>query len=777
MKNFILCDRISVSILSLTGVLSLIAFVPGNGIPAGVFKGYLFIIGIILTFAFWLFGRLIEGVFRFPKSLFFLSIPIVILVFLISTFFSKSSVASFMGESFDGSSFIVITLLLVSLFLTSVLFRSRKRTLIFLSIFSITYIALALFQLMHIIFPAATALGVFTNKVATPVGTWNDFSLLSGFMLVAFTLLLEFLNPSRMMRIASFIGGILALFFVILTNVFLVWVFVGLFGLFVLVYKIISARQSDKKQFPVFAFVLALIALLFIPANDFIGAIVSERLGTSYVNVTPSLTATSSVALQSIKNHPIVGIGPNQFLHEWLMYRPAEVNNSIFWDFPFQFGHNYLLTIGFLSGILGLLAVLLFVILYFRDGLGKVFLNNNTQDTGNIRFIFSLFILSLYLFLTLLVSAPSISIIVCTFIFAGIFFGNLIATGRLKERTLSFLTDQRTSFFTILISVGTLLISASLLYAVSGRFVSIIYFNKAIRDVGVGDFSKADRRITQALSLSDIPAYYRARVGITQGALNDLLAKTDDNTSGEALKNSIQQLVSAGDAAARQAIQKDPNNIQNYFVLGDFMRLLATLKVDGSIAVAKDAYTRIVDIMPTYPRPELSLARLYSETGDNKTARTYIDKALEKKTNYTEAYFLLAQIEITDGNTANAVKKLEEASAIDPNNPDVHFELGAIRYQAGNYADAEFSFSRVVSIDNSYVNAWYYLALTKNKLGKTSEAIAILEKLHEAFPDNADIAKLLSSLRSGQPDSDSNTESAKTEQTTTKTSTAKTKTQ
>ncbi len=747
MKSYRALDRLSISVLSLAMILVFFAFVPGSFLPSPVLKGYIFVVGVLVSFALWLFGRLVEGKFTFPRSGFFLSLLAVVLIVFVSALFSHTPTASFLGEGFEQNTFIIIALCALFCYLASFLFRSQGRATLFLSIFFVGYVVLALFQLVHIFFPSITAFGVFTNKLAGPVGTWNDFIVLSGGMLVGFTLMLEFLNPSRFMRLIAWLGGILALGFVVIANIFSVWILVGVFSLFVLVYKIISSRTLEKRPFPRIAFTLGVIALFFIPANSLIGNIFTTKLGTSYVNVTPSILGTGTVALHSLKAHPVVGIGPNQFFHEWLQYRPVSVNTSVFWDIPFPSGHNYFITIAFLSGILGVLAFIALIFFYFRDGIKNVF--TSSSDAGKSRFVFSLFILSTYFFVSLLIGSPSFVIVATTFLFVGIFFASIIASGQIKEGTLNFLSDQRTSFFTILTAVVFLLASASTLYASTGRFISIVYFNKSIRDAASGDFAKADRRISQAIALSNLPSYHRARITLSENALQKLVETTNDKTSTDAVKNSLQQIISIGDSSAREAIALNPKDIQNYLVLGDFMRILVPLKVEGALDASKSAYTQASLQAPSYPKPYLALARLYFDAKDNATARTYIDTALEKKPNYTDAYFLLAQIEVADGNIAGAAKKLESAASVDPNNPDIYFELGLLRYQAGSYADAEFSFNRAVYLDNNYLNAWFFLALTEDKLGKHADGIAILEKLHEGLPDNAEVTQALNTMRAG----------------------------
>ena len=106
----------------------------------------------------------------------------------------------------------------------------------------------------------------------------------------------------------------------------------------------------------------------------------------------------------------------------------------------------------------------------------------------------------------------------------------------------------------------------------------------------------------------------------------------------------------------------------------------------------------------------------------------------------------MAQIEVANGDTDSAIKRLQDATLFDPNNPDTYFELGLIRYQNADYTDATTAFRSAIVINNQYLNAWYYLALTDQKLGNDTEATTILTALHTRLPDNQTITNSLNGV-------------------------------
>ena len=742
MKNYQKCDRVSIVALSVSAFLGIIAFIPGGLIPQSILKGYLVVACVLVAFIAWLLGRLIEGSFHIPWTPLLAAAGLVVFVTFISALFSHTPYLAFFGEGFEQGTFAVLGSLLLGLFLASMLFTTHRRIYTFLQGFFILYILLAVFQLIHVIFPAATALGTFSAKVDSPIGLWSDFAFLSGAVLVGSTLLLQFWKSMRKMRLVLSAGLVLSLFFVILANVLMVWIIVGFSSVLVLVYTLIANRSSEERRFPFLAFFVSLIALLFILANSLFGGVLANSLNATYVSVHPNIGATVHVSMRSLAQHPIVGAGPNRFMKEWLTNRPVAVNNSPLWDAPFSSGSSFFGTVAVLGGALGLIACILFLLAFGYESVRKLFVPESGQTSPTP--IFGLFILALYFLLAALFFAPGIAVLACTFLFIGIFMGSLTGEKRIEEHTFNFLKDQRASFFSILCIVACLMLSAATVYAATERFAAIVFYQKSLANAQNNNFDLANTRLSQAIALADLPSFERTRVLYAEQSIKTTLALPSTSASSDSIRGALQNAISVGSTSAKAAVSLDPSDPANYLALGDLLRLLVPLKINGVVASADDAYQHAITIAPNYPKTYLDLAMLYYDSGDNAKARTYIQKAFEQKSNYTDAYFLLAQIEVSDGNTAAAIKRIQDATVIDPSNPDTYFELGLLRYNNGDYTNAISAFHTTLNINPQYLNAWYYLALADQKTGNTAEATTILSALHKRLPDNQSITDAMS---------------------------------
>ena len=765
-KSSQLCDRVGVVSLSLSVFLAIVAFLPGGFMPSGILKGYLVVITVLVGLVAWLVGRLIEGTFRIPWSPLIGASAIFVVVLFLSALFSHTGYAAFFGESFEQGTFAVIAGMLFMTFLVAILFSSRSRIMFFLKGFFGLYIVLALFQLVHVIFPSATALGVLTSRVDTPVGNWGDFAFLSGAVLVGLTLLLQFVKLPRTMRIVAIVGASLSLFFVILCNILTVWILVGISAVLILVYTLITNRNAEERRFPFLAFLLSLFALLFVWANNLLGGILANLFKASFLDVHPSLTATLHVAGLSLRTHPIFGSGPNSFMNEWLINRPSLVNTNSLWDTPFSAGSSYMATVGILGGALGVLSVIFFLGAFAFESIKKVFSPSATKERQLT--IFCMFLMSLYFVLAITLFSPGIAIITAAFFFIGMFLAVLVGENLIPVREFNFLKDQRASFFAILCIIALLMVSAGIAYSATERFGAIVFYQKGINDVQAGSLDSANTNLDRAIALADLPSFERTKVLVAEQSIQKTLNVSPDSASPDVIKSTLQNAISLGNAAATQAVNLDPSNPANYLTFGDLLRMVVPLKVDGAMDRAKEMYTQAIALAPNYPKSYLSLAELYFDSGDNDNAKIYAQKAIDLKANYTDAFFLMSQIEVAQGDTDAAVKRLQDATLFDPNNPDTYFELGVIRYQSGDYQDATTAFRSAIVINNQYLNAWYYLALTDQKLGNSSEATTILTALHNRLPDNKTISDALNGTTTATTPATTTT-TTKTTTTTTKT--------
>jgi len=175
--------------------------------------------------------------------------------------------------------------------------------------------------------------------------------------------------------------------------------------------------------------------------------------------------------------------------------------------------------------------------------------------------------------------------------------------------------------------------------------------------------------------------------------------------------------------------------------------------VEGAYENALSAYESARGVNPFGPDIVLVIARLEGTNaavtgGTSVSARELIGEALALKSNYTDAIFLLSQIEVQEGDLAGAIRSVEAATLISPNNPVVFFQLGILQYNALAFDRAVVAFESATRLNPVYANAKYFLGLSYDQVGRRDDAIPQFEDVLTLNPDSQEVIFILGNLKS-----------------------------
>ena len=87
------------------------------------------------------------------------------------------------------------------------------------------------------------------------------------------------------------------------------------------------------------------------------------------------------------------------------------------------------------------------------------------------------------------------------------------------------------------------------------------------------------------------------------------------------------------------------------------------------------------------------------------------------------------------GHVEEAIKILEGIARTEPDNWDINYNLGYAYYLTGKLPEAEQYLSRAVVLDDARPDAFFYLGLTKLKMGDASSAAADVQRAILIRPD------------------------------------------
>jgi hypothetical protein len=676
-----LFDRISFWSLFAVIVLLPIFFLPFTSIPIETSKGLLLVIGLTISLISWAFARFSDGKISLPRSSLLLAAGGVLLVVLLSAIFSGSTKSdwfgpiqtSFFGTMFDVGTFWFLLSAFVLMFMCSVVFSERDNAKMVLLGTLLSSTLLFIFQFLHAFFPILS-FGVLGGKTSNLFGSWNALGLFAAFTAVISLIVIEFFSTTKVLKL--FLQGLIIISLVMTTmvNFHLIWILLGVFSLIIFVYKVsisyYKKEENKKITFPIFSFIVVTVSILFLISGQLIGGVLPGKLGLANTEVGPSFGSTMAVTKSVLKNHPILGLGPNRFAEAWALYKPAQVNSTGFWDVAFTSGSGLLPTFLATGGILGILAWLIFFGLFILSGVRAL---SSSRKEVNLDLV-AFFVMCLFLFITSFVYFTGVVITLLAFAFTGIFVGIYTSADPEGKITISFLHDPRRSFFFIFFLIFVIIGSVAISFKYSERLVSIVYFSRA---VSAQSSEVAESSIGKALALYQNDLYLRTYSQVYTVRLNSIAAKVTTLSEGDKtlLQSSFNQAVNG----AQAAINYDPENYLNHRSLAAVYQNAAALGVKDAATSALTAYKNALLLSPLNPGLELGRARVSLRANKLADAKGYANAALALKPNYVDALLTLSQIAKMEGNTSDAISYATRAQEIVPSNKDIAAYIDSLR--------------------------------------------------------------------------------------------------
>lgn len=757
----------SIALYFIVGVMFLlpIFFIPSLSIPFSFTKSLLIFVSVLSAFFLFLISRLKQGEIALPKNSVALAAWALPAAYLISAIFSGNSGVSYLGQGFEIDTFGFITIMVLMLSLVPLLLKTKGSVFKIHIAIVLSLVILALFQGLRLIFGTDfLSFGIFTTSTANLLGKWNDLGIFFGLTTILSLITLEGLPLNKLSRLILYIILAISLLFLSVVNFFPVWITAGLFALGMFVYNFskrkfklgadekenIQSRLREKGTM-ITSLIILIISIVFIIWGSTVSGYTSSFFNVSQIEARPSWQSTIDITKKTYDDNLLFGSGPNTFVNQWTLYKPQSINNTLFWNIDFNSGVGFVPTSFATTGILGGVAWIAFFIFFIYSGF-KNLIVSAVEDRASYYLSLSLFLGSIYLWVFTIIYIPNVVIVTLAFLLTGMYIASLrhIGGSSSVDTEIQFSSNPRLGFIAVLILTILLLVSAVSLYIVGRQYYSAVLFQKALISANVeGNLDEAQINIRKAISLGKNDRYYRLAAEINLARINVLIRDTDQPI--EERRERFQTFLAEAISNVQNAISINGKNYQNWSMLGKVYGAVVPLGVEGAYESAKHSYDEALSLSPNNPLIFLTLARLELARDPNNIdgAKEFINKSLEKKNNYTEAIFLLSQLQIQAGNIESAIKSVEAATVLEPNNPVFFFQLGLLQSNAGDNEKAIAALERAVELNAQYSNARYFLGLSYFRVGRVSEAIGQFTIVSDLNPDNEDVKTILNNLQAG----------------------------
>lgn len=733
-----------ISLLTVVGLISL-GFFPLFGINGLFIKNLILpIFGGVLLVVIAL-QSLKNGSFTLPDKRTSWTLLAVLLVALISSLFATSPRNALFGTLSGAPSFALILSLVIIFYVTYTSFKKFSHILGLLLVMAGVYFIAFIHVVLRIIFGANFLSFGFLNTLTNSLlGSWTDFALFSLLMVVLSVICLEmgkFVRIAKWITMTVGISGIIGLF---LTNISWVWVLAGAVMIIVTIYIFSLAYWNTEKStyekgrpapwYSLGVFIITLVGFLF---GTVIMSPISKVRLLSYNEVYPNARATIQAGFASIQERPITGVGLSGFDHAWNKIKPAVLSRTSSGNAEFSTGYSFVSTIVATTGILGIIIFILLVLLFLNQfyRIYKKGFSDSSERFAGMLVIAAAILLSLITF----IDFPGVTLLVLWAAFLGALWG--IAHDN-ESVEISFINDPRTSFFGILSVLVLIFVGGAFIYITIRQTASVFSYSAAIKSFANNDRASGIIQLTNANQLWATDFYNRTLANQTLIEVQNL--NPDSGMSKDALSREVQRVLSIGMSYADVSTKLDPKNYRNWVSLGNVYQFFATLKVEGSVDRAREAYGKAKALSPNDRTLDILFANLAETAGDSVGAKAIVEQSI-KDMPTIDAYVWLYQRDVAAKNYSPAESHLVNAIAIDNTNTGLLTELGTLYFVQGKYADAIPAFERSLFFDRNQVITFGYLGVAYEAVGKTDQANQVFDFLKKQIPNDAE--NLISKVR------------------------------
>ncbi|HEY6021162.1 MAG TPA: hypothetical protein VIY48_15035, partial [Candidatus Paceibacterota bacterium] len=337
-------------------VLALVAVVPVAWFPFTLTKVALFAVCTLAAVICFIAGGGVRELSQAHGLRGALLVWLLPVVYLISWAASMDHSLGLAGYGIEVDTVIFATLASLAFFFAFMHFRTLRTARQLLTVVFWALVAAAIFQLISVLF-GAIPLSTFADRSVNLIGKWNDLGILVGFLTLLSLVRVEYSTMSNLSRILHYVFGAALIVLLGVINFAPVWGMLLVASLVIALVSFLGARKV-----PVAPLVLAGISIVLLIWGSSLNTGLTKIFPVSSLEVRPSWSATLQVIDASHNgsfSRLLVGTGPSTFTDAWIAHKPAEVNQSQFWNLDFSVGYSSLLTAYGTVGVLGVLAWLI----------------------------------------------------------------------------------------------------------------------------------------------------------------------------------------------------------------------------------------------------------------------------------------------------------------------------------------------------------------------------------------------------------------------------------
>jgi tetratricopeptide (TPR) repeat protein len=189
----------------------------------------------------------------------------------------------------------------------------------------------------------------------------------------------------------------------------------------------------------------------------------------------------------------------------------------------------------------------------------------------------------------------------------------------------------------------------------------------------------------------------------------------------------------------RRAIELAPEEPAGYFCHGQWlMRQLSPQRDEQAML----AFTKVLQLDPTYPGAHLRLGELHHRRRELQPARKHLRAELVLRPQEPQILLDLSNLLLDTGQTRAAVACLKRLVQVDPGNVDAWQNLAVAQFMVGRYDEGIASCQEALQRDPANAPSFYNLALAYEHLKRYDDAARWIQKGLDRWPNDLSLQKL-----------------------------------
>lgn len=365
----------------------------------------------------------------------------------------------------------------------------------------------------------------------------------------------------------------------------------------------------------------------------------------------PDFNTSWFVAIDTLKESPLLGVGPANYLTAFNRFKPLSFNQTDLWGIRFSTANNFYLTTFTETGLLGAAGFILLIMSIYKL-LKKGFKERKLVGWG---FAGAAPLISLALLIVLMALFPA-TLILVVLLFVLLALNSQVTKTNLNLTTQAAHQEGKLDAQTVSSRLPAILVTLPIIALVilviinSSKYLRAEYtFRKSLNQLSQNQAIQAYDTMRQAIQINPLVDRYHASYSQVNMALANAIAQSAITPDAEGKtrevtdqdRANIAQLIQQSIREAKSTVALNPLRSGNWEILARTYRAIIPF-AQGADQFAIQTYAQAVALEPTNPNLRISLGGVYYAIGNFDAAARVFELAVATKQDLANSHYNLA---------------------------------------------------------------------------------------------------------------------------------------